>query len=185
MLRNQKNLPVVAEQRGNSFPRLGLRTFLALCHDHEGSQKKEHLKNKNAKPRTKMMYARALDFAHQTHPPLSRISQSRAGGPETLAFAAASAGLVTAGLFLAIKTNDSIKRHSLQPHSFAYPVVSRRLSTSRFTTLANPVNMLTANNVEPTPMLTLKAEAGESRGIGLLCLRLGHHRCLETFKHHN
>jgi hypothetical protein len=47
--------------------------------------------------------------------------------------------------------------------------------------------MLTANDVEPTPMLTLKAEAGESRtrGIELLGLSLRHHKCLETFKHHN
>jgi hypothetical protein len=131
-----------------------------------------------------MMYARSLDFAHQTHTPLSRISQSRAGGPEKLVIVAASAGLVTAGLVLARRTNDSIRRHSIQPHSFAYPAISRRLSSSCFTSSGNTVNMLMDNNVEPM-MLTLKAEAGECREAELRGLRLGHHNGLETFKHHN
>jgi hypothetical protein len=160
---------------------LGSAAILFIQLLMQAHKKKTKIRTQNWKQRNTMMFARSLDFAHQTHPPLRRISQSRAGGPEKLAIAAVSVGLVTAGLVLA-RNNDSMKRHSFQPHSFAYPVVSRRLSTSRFTCAGNPIDMLLDNNLEPM-MLTLKAEAGECRETELRCLPLGPHKRLERFKH--
>jgi hypothetical protein len=110
-----------------------------------------------------MMYARALDFARQTHPPLRRISQSRSGGPEKLAIAGLSVGLVTAGIVLATRNKDAIRRHSTKEHSFA---VSRGRSTSRVTFTGNPINVLLENSVKPM-VLVLKAEAGECRETDL------------------
>ena len=107
-------------------------------------------------------HARALDLAHQTH--LRRIRQSRAGGPEKLAIAAVSVGLVICGLFVVRRTNDTMKRHSTNQYSYAHPLVSRGLTTSRVTCMGNPIDMMLDNNVEPM-ILTLKAEAGDLHAI--------------------
>ena len=107
-------------------------------------------------------HVRALESAHQTH--LNRISQSRTGGPEKLAVAAVSVGLVACGLFVVRRTNDTMKPHSTKQYSYAYPLVSSGLTTSRVTYMANPINMMLEDNVEPM-ILTLKAEAGDLHAL--------------------
>lgn len=134
-----------------------------------------------------MMYhhARGLDWAHQTHHPLRRISQSRAGGPEKLAFAALSVGLVTAGRFVAKRNQEAMKRHSIKPYAFDYPLLSSG------TSMDIPFNVLLDDNVQPI-MFTVKAEAWECRETELRshygdqsASRPGPHEILETFKYHN
>ena len=71
-------------------------------------------KRRNKKTRTKptMMYARALDWAHRTQRTTHRSST---GSPQTLAAAAAVAGIVTAGLVMVTRRTSAetaVRRHS-------------------------------------------------------------------------
>jgi hypothetical protein len=61
-----------------------------------------------------MMYARALDWAHQTQRPMQRMSK---GGPQKTAAVYAAAAIATAGLIAMSRRSsaeNAVRRHSIK-----------------------------------------------------------------------
>lgn len=105
-----------------------------------------------------MMFARGLDWAHQTQGPLRRMSTSRPVGPAKLAVAAASVGtlVVIAGLTRR-NVNNSIVRHSTKQRLFADILLSSQLSASEIKCKGDPWSSW---DINPEPLfLTLTAES--------------------------